>query len=276
MKIILSRKGIDSTSGLPRYGLRWSPILTDGRLMSLPIYRKSEVTCYEDLVLDRNRTYLDLIHQLGYAYPIRTPCHPDPDLYRLVMGRRRGWRPISGHNVPESTHLDNQGVGPGDLFLYFGLFRPTRDDQDDRLPFVGHERHIIFGYLQVDKVISVGPATRLLQWMASHPHSSPKARRDTGNVIYVSRTTTTWNPKLPGAGVFLHSRALELTARGHTKRVWELPGCFRTATISYHSPSSWRGGLFYSACRGQEFVVQDHTGVGNWARRLIDQSARLP
>jgi hypothetical protein len=276
MKIIFSRKGIDSGSGLRGYPLRWSPILPDDRLVSLPIYRPGESTCYDELMLDRERTYLDLIRELGYQYPERTPCHRDPDIYKHVMARPRGWRPLSGHNVPDTTHLSNQGVGPGDLFLYFGLFRPTCCDGYGRLHFEGDEQHTIFGYLQIERILPVGPRTELPPYMESHPHAAPRARCDKGNVIFVSRKTATWDPKLPGAGVFRYHPDLMLSAGGgFPKRVWRLPKCFQAAAISYHRQASWRGELFHSACRGQEFVVQDHSGVETWAERLIARCPRL-
>ena len=64
MKIILSRKGFDS-----QYGGYPSPVLPDGRMISLPIsyfgdkieYNNIE---YNNLRVDKNLTYFDLMKQL--------------------------------------------------------------------------------------------------------------------------------------------------------------------------------------------------------------------
>ncbi len=47
MKVILSRKGFDS-----QYGGKPSPILPDGRLISLPIPSQDDKLRYSDLSLD--------------------------------------------------------------------------------------------------------------------------------------------------------------------------------------------------------------------------------
>ena len=36
---------------------------------------------------------------------------------------REGWQPLFGQDSAAETHLRNQGVGTGDIFLFFGLFR---------------------------------------------------------------------------------------------------------------------------------------------------------
>lgn len=58
MKIILSRKGFDSENGgYP------SPIMPDGRLISLPIPSWDD-NCYSDLILDNEISYFDIMQQL--------------------------------------------------------------------------------------------------------------------------------------------------------------------------------------------------------------------
>jgi hypothetical protein len=58
MKIILSRKGFDSS-----YGGYPSPILPDGKMVSLPIPLKDDLT-YSDLEVKAGWTYYDLMKQL--------------------------------------------------------------------------------------------------------------------------------------------------------------------------------------------------------------------
>lgn len=77
MKVILSRKGMDSqTGGIP------SPILPDGTLLSLPIPDSSSAKKYGDLYY-QGQSLQEIIHQLKprfdfSAYPT---CHLDPDIY---------------------------------------------------------------------------------------------------------------------------------------------------------------------------------------------------
>src|SRR5512137_1653099 len=84
MKIILSRKGFDSSlGGYP------SPILPDGKMVSLPIPLKDELR-YSGLLAEGGLTYYDLMKQLklkikiGNHWPAlnkETKCHLDPDIY---------------------------------------------------------------------------------------------------------------------------------------------------------------------------------------------------
>jgi hypothetical protein len=85
-----------------------------------------------------------------------TGCHLDPDIRIEAIARESCWKGIFGQIGAAQSHLKNQSVGVGDLFLYFGWFRRTilvdgklRFDPKDR-----NGRHIIYGYLQVGEVIS--------------------------------------------------------------------------------------------------------------------------
>ena len=59
MKVILSRKGFDS-----QYGGYPSPVLPDGRMISLPIPSNDKIE-YNNLRVDENLTYFDLMKQLN-------------------------------------------------------------------------------------------------------------------------------------------------------------------------------------------------------------------
>ena len=93
MKIILSRKGFDSAhGGYP------SPILLDGKLISLPI-PSNDITKYSDLELDDKRTYFDLMKQLNsrikynnrwHELHENTRCHLDPDIRTRIIQRKKG------------------------------------------------------------------------------------------------------------------------------------------------------------------------------------------
>lgn len=132
MRIILSRKGFDS-----KWGGYPSPILPDGRMISLPIPGKSNIT-YGELSVDKDLTYFSLMRGLKKKIHEKVndkwklmelasdaTCHLDPDIYRNVRERPRDWLPLFGQCGAAQSHLQNQEIGLGDIFLFFGTFRET-------------------------------------------------------------------------------------------------------------------------------------------------------
>jgi len=75
MKIILSRKGFDSTNGgYP------SPIV-DGTLLSLPIPDKNDKIKYAELQFE-GKNYAKIIEDLTKGKILETKCHLDPDIHK--------------------------------------------------------------------------------------------------------------------------------------------------------------------------------------------------
>ena len=107
MKIILSRKGFDSSwGGCP------SPVLPDGTMLSMPIpTNKDNRLRYEDIRF-KDSSYLDIWKQLSprqQEFP--SYCHLDPDLrkdVRMVPGGI-SVRLISQRKKQESTSLETEG-----------------------------------------------------------------------------------------------------------------------------------------------------------------------
>ncbi|HEC69559.1 MAG TPA: hypothetical protein ENI31_04685 [Candidatus Omnitrophica bacterium] len=137
-------------------------------------------------------------------------------------------------------------------------------------------KHIIFGYLQIGKILKVNEKTRLPQWMLYHPHATEERRKIRNNTIYIARKKLSWNSKLPGAYFFRYSKNLVLTKDGSARSYWKLPTFFRNLKISYHSNSSWRNdGTFKSVERGQEFIIEEDKRVEEWAKSLIEDNIDL-
>ena len=135
MKIILSRKGLDSSAGG-----KPSPILRNGQIFSIPIPTtdKNSPHRYRDVFIN-NSNASDMLSIVGAKkLHANTACHFDP-LLNLDIG-------LFGQAGNAQRELDNLGVGAGDLFLFFGWFR---DFQSVRKA----DYHHIFGWLQVDQVI---------------------------------------------------------------------------------------------------------------------------
>jgi len=273
MKIILSRKGFDSESGCNP-----SPILPDKRMISLPIpSQKSHMgkTSYSELKFEKNRSYYDLMKDLGILKKDER-CHLDPDIRKDLLIRDREWRPLFGQVGVAQSHLEKQGVKEGDIFLFFGTFRKT-DYLNDRLRFDPKEssKHVIFGYLQIGKRIRLDLNYKdyIPKWIEYHPHAMTEMRKKSKNTLYLARDKVSWNNAIPGAGFFVFDKRLVLTKEGHPKSHWDLPKFFRTARISYHNSSSWTDSHLLSRSRGQEFVIEDEK-VERWARDLIEKVER--
>ena len=146
VKITLSRKGFDSSAG----GVA-SPILPDGRLAPLPIPDSRSATRYGDVGFPLDGLVEDLTK--GRVREDHG-AHLDPDLEPKSLSRLPGWKPLFGQAGAAQTVLARSGVGPGDLFLFFGWFREA-EYVDGVWRFVrgAPNVHLLWGWLEV----GVGP-----------------------------------------------------------------------------------------------------------------------
>jgi hypothetical protein len=167
MKLILSRKGFDSASGGQP-----SPIMPDGTLLSLPIPSEDRGNSFSTLYY-KGMSYLNIIDQLKTKNKFHgnEQCHLDPDLRQELRDREEGWRASFGQMEAPLTHLRNQGVGVGDLFLFFGLYRET-EYHNGRLKYKSGSPclHVIYGYMQVGDIIE--REEDIPSWLKEHPHAS--------------------------------------------------------------------------------------------------------
>ena len=152
MKLILSRKGFDSSAGgVP------SPIFPDGRIVSLPIPDKSSVVTYGG-ICHEGGSLGNLVSDLTSGrVPPHYRAHIDPDLVADSLPRLPDWRPILGQTGQAQSHLRNNHVGPGDRFLFFGLFRLV-EMLNGSYTWLRDARpcHVIWGWLQVAEVLHIG------------------------------------------------------------------------------------------------------------------------
>jgi len=287
VRLILSRKGFDASAGGTA-----SPILPNGALCSLPIPDPLSPLCYADLRSTSDslgRTVEDLTRGRISA---RTFAHLDPDLDPHTLRRARGWRPIFGQAGAAQSHLARHGVGPGDLFLFFGWFRGcVRESGQLRYARRAPDLHALFGWLEVGEVVRVSElGAGELPWARRHPHLW--GERGIGNTLYVAADRleasggASARAPLPGAGLFPRfEQRLCLTARpGAVPRgLWKLPEWMhtpgRTPLLTHHSdPRRWTqtpgGWLLRTVGRGQEFVIDldrvpDPAEGVAWLRELI-------
>jgi hypothetical protein len=270
MRIVISRKGFDSGAGG-----KPNPILPSGRALSLPIpdYR-SEVS-YGDVALPSGGTLGAMVASLtrGRVRSIH-PCHLDPDIDFAARPRLAGWRPAFGQVDAARSHLISKGVGPGDLFLFFGWFKEAERNPDGAWAYKrkAADLHAFYGWLQVGEIVSIDNPERIVAerpWLHEHPHMFRDASGN--NAVYIASDRLAvpgLSLDLPGAGVFpaLLPQHI-LTKPGGNRSRWSLPSWLHPRNgipLSYHEdPARWQddGNLvtLQSAMRGQEFVM-DVTG----------------
>ncbi|XKE46805.1 hypothetical protein LG302_06630 [Halomonas organivorans] len=284
MKLILSRKGFDTAAGgVP------SPILPDGRMIALPIPDERSIIRYGEIT-HQGEALGPLVADLtrGRIAP-DTRAHLDPDLVADQLPRRPGWQPLFGQMGQAQSHLRNQGVGPGDVFLFFGLFRRVeRGKTGWRFAPTARPCHALWGWMQVGEVLPLdGDREGAYDWADYHPH---RQRDDTpNNVLYLARRRLELEglgTTLPGAGIFPgYSPERRLTAPDAEKvSAWTLPSWFHPGEgrppLSYHAdPKRWRRRAEHTAlqavARGQEFVLdaEAYPEALPWAGELIGRGA---
>jgi hypothetical protein len=285
MKIILSRKGFDSASGGGP-----SPIFPDGTMLSLPIPDKRSRIRFED-IRPRGRELGTVVSDLTAGH-VRGSwgAHLDPDLDATSLPRQAGWRPLLGQVKAAQGHLKNQGVGAGDIFLFFGLFRRTSPTRAP-LQFDPHAstKHVLWGWLQIDRVISVDDCDpEELPWARYHPHFHREP--DASNTLYVAKERLSVPGReestVRGAGVFAHySPALQLTRPGAGRAaLWQLPSWFypdsEREPLTYHAaPHRWKREdgcvLLETVGRGQEFILDCsyYPEAPGWLNTLLNSGA---
>jgi len=282
MRIILSRKGFDSSAG----GVA-SPIFPSGELCSLPIPESSDN-------LARGRPY-GTIHNAGISLGSVVAdltggqlgpgdrAHLDPDLDRESVPRPPGWKPTFGQTAAAESHLRNQRVGPGDLFLFFGWFREVEESTNRfRYRPDSPDRHLLFGWLQVAQRLPAATGGALPGWVRDHPHAvAAYCNNDSLYVAAESLQLGGCGLDLPGGGIFRrYHPQLCLTARGASRSKWSLPLWIhpgaRESALSYHGrPDRWsRTGdrtLLQTVGRGQEFVLncEHYPEALAWVRELL-------
>jgi hypothetical protein len=286
-RLVLSRKGFDSG-----YGGMPSPILPDGTLVPLPIPSRADRFALRDL------PYVDedagqLIADLSRGkHSLDTRIHLDPDLDRAEGQRLPGWRPALGQTGTSQSHLAAQGVGAGDVFLFFGWFRQA-ERRDGKWCYAARapHLHVLFGWLEVESCHPIverrAESLAAHPWIADHPHTaSPDHYTDRRNTLYVAPEQSRFDPGLPGGGRFSRmDPALRLTAVGESRTVWDLPAWFMPDAsrppMTYHvQPARWtvEGDRcrLRSVAKGQEFVLHasHYPEAATWLAHVIRDQGR--
>lgn len=331
MKVVLSRKGLDSSFGANAGNLLiFNQDKTNAELVMLPIPESDGYVHFYWDIFFRNRKsksddkFSKLFENFKFLknyVPNRfgkltdlTPkdywaaaCHNDPNIANFFMCTN--FLGTFGQVGQAQMHLENQKVGVGDLFIFFGLFNECIDNGNMIELNASKQKHIMFGYLQIGDIIKTSSLTESdieyyknkypYIWDNPHwdkgynperwpdympmPDPFPDKYRlhkkhyfiDKTNCIYVARETCTFDDSIKGYGMFEFNEDLVLTKQGDKcPSHWQLPKELQGLKISYHSEKSQKQDYFQSAKRGQEFVIEESPQAEQWAINLIKQYAK--
>ena len=271
MKVILSRKGFDSSAG----GMM-SPIMENDDLLSLPIPIGGENKTYGEVFYGK-RSLRDLLVELNPRFNF-CDCHLDPDIEESRHAcKLRGWRPAFGQCGAAATTLKRLDVGEGDVFLFFGNFhRVARID--GRLQYVRKRQnsysdsdlHVIWGYLEVGKVLTT--PDEIKDFVPWHPHATSRYLvHEKNNVVYLAKDRLTLRPEMSGAGLLKFDPKRVLTKEGESRSVWKLNAAYAPSNLM----SNWRkgvsktsGGIRFNG-QWQEMILQSGRVSDEFVKRVI-------
>ncbi len=287
MKVILSRKGFDSSAGCIA-----SPILPDGTLLSLPIPGESN-TKYSDICY-KGKKYSDIIHDLYetffppiamndklfrdfFNYEIKG-CHLDPDIRKGIrLNTPADWQPAFGQTDKAQGQLKNAGVDIGDIFLFFGWFRGV----DENYRYIKHrwkkapndfyihaDLQVIYGYMQIGKIITDPDEIKEFYW---HPHSEGDYGKN--NTLYIPSKRLIINGKDcgPGYGTLDYDEKRVLTKEGFTRANWEKKEFLLPDKIYGNKKNSSKkpDETIYYAGQWQELIINESPGLIDWVKEII-------
>jgi hypothetical protein len=293
MKIILSRKGFDSSTGK-----KPSFIGPNGELVSLPIPSRVNAlhsTTYQNITspIGSLGTVLQHVKARGRGKPSQRLlghhlAHLDPDLSQNSIARGGNWVGAFGQSTSGAAQiLIDYKVGQGDLFLFFGWFKQQSQTFPDR-PYQRGEPnlHVVFGYLQVEDVYDCTQIAKLLQkypGLRTHPHVYAPHKNDPNNRIYIGKQALSIDgiSSRPGWGIFKYNANRVLTRKDKFGN-WETRSHWLLRDIGKNSnaepPFVRRAGKFMNwqrvGCdwevtdfgRGQEFIIDSSfPGALPWA-----------
>ena len=270
MKFILSRKGFDS-----QFGGSPSPVFPEDALdnkklmLSLPIPEKdSNGNIYNTGINSDDLNFFNFTFNEKYVH-----LDPDirPELYKTLPDN---FIPSLGQYDSAASHLNTNGVGEKDVFLFFGLFKKL-EWINERWLFTGKPFHAIWGYMQVEQKFDLSEESNREQFK-NHLHVKHPALRNP-NFIYTAKKHLELNGNIsdiPGYGAFRFDEILKLTLPGDDKVThwkkdclpWLREGC---PNMTYHRKGNFKAAYFQASYRGQEFVVEDGEPYIEWFKNLL-------
>jgi hypothetical protein len=308
MKIILSRKGFDAgIGGCP------SPIFPDGTLLSLPIPEYDLKICkYKDIYYEHEGhkyTYEKIIQSLKPKFAVEY-CHLDPDIRKgiridSVWDAAYGqsvWKPAFGQagsgGLGAQSRLEKNGIGLGDLFLFFGLFvNVDYPSPNCRLRWNKNDPvHVIYGYMQIGDVAKSYEEPDKYKYFQEevykwHPHSLVTPTAKNMDTFYIPSEHLIFDgveTEFPGCGTLCYNENRVLTNTRYDKwYIWKwldwmkiCNGKINLDTKFYNSNFDFEEGNYFAwrkrekhsvtLNRWQEGVIlDDENSAVKWAKKII-------
>ena len=266
MKVILSRKGFDSSNG----GMA-SPIFSDGTMLSMPIPSNDDVK-YSELFYN-GKSYSEIINELNPRFKYQT-CHLDPDIRRNIRGEDvENWKPAFGQIGASSTMLKN--VSDGDLILFFGWFRFVEEydgklrfaRKNENLSFYNYaDLHVIYGYMQVEKIIN--NKEQIKKEYPWHPHSNEERVNKKTNILITPKERLSFNSSLPGYGTLDFRKDRVLTKEGFSRGIWQEHSFLMPENLEKTRKNCSNDGIYYSGI-WQELVLNESYKLLEWVDSIL-------
>ena len=209
--------------------------------------------------------------------------HFDPDVRPEAFLRHDNWRGLFGQAGAAEGHLENQGVGAGDVFLLFGLFRRVEETRTGwRFVRWAPQQHLLWGWLQIEQVCKVDDIwdDGRFVWATYHCHFGWYG--DPSNTLYVAAHQLDMKDAVaaPGYGVFpKFDERLVLTKPGGQVTQWRLPRWFypdgNKTPLTYFPRKLWQQDSDFAYVQrrgpGQEFVLDlaQYPEATGWLSSLV-------
>lgn len=150
-------------------------------MLSIPIPIKEDSGLKFCELTYQGISYIEILKMLNpKMYETYKYCHLDPDIRQNIRKVDSRWKAAFGQISSSETHLENQGVGIGDVFLFFGWFKET-EFNNGILQYKENalDKQVLFGYLQVEEIYK-GNSIKTIDW---HPHSNQLFLNKANNTI---------------------------------------------------------------------------------------------
>lgn len=304
MKIILSKKGIDSSNC--SNGVK---VELGKELLFIPIPNICDLHKYQDIEnYYENKNLLQVAEKYikNCKFTLNIPakklkdnfkigCHFDPQLKNCFGGKfQKKFRASFGQVDKAQSYLNANIIDCGDIFLFYGWFYDVEEKKD---------KHIIWGYMQVGDIITFDKngncCSRILNndkckieeaypFLKNQTHwvNYKKYLKDSkNNTIYISNNFLKSKEneilKTKGYGIFKYDKRLDLTAKNaKSKSDWNVEA-LKNVKVNFNSKKlgeykfDENGNIKIAKGFGQEFVLYENDKVINWVMNLIKETEKI-
>ncbi len=276
MRVIISRKGFDSSNGKCA-----SPIFPNGDMVSMPIPAEEDSGLRFEDIQYNGKTYDQIwkdLDEKAYSTYHSKFCHLDPDIRDGVRTERiPGWKPAFGQIDAAQGYLRNQGIGAGDIFLFFGTFHFV-DEKDGKISYCRGENldfykssdlNVIYGYMQVKEIIS--DPDRIRKEYSWHPHSRFESN---SNVLYLPADRLRIGGEdlgIKGCGTLKYDKKRVLTKEGYSKANWIKRTFYMPENIMGGRKNSSRTDetLFYKGIWQELALKETSAELIDWVKEIL-------